>query len=379
MKRILSRYVLNEIWPIFLTSLLVFGSIMVTTKLLTLTEWVVNRGVRIIEVLKLIVYLFPNILLFALPAASLMAVLIGFVRLSSDNEIIALKSSGVSLYQMLPPVIFLCFTGFLFAVFVAVLAVPWGNRSFKEQIFQIVEAGVDVNIKERVFTQLFEDVVFYISSIEPRDRVMRDVFVVDRRDAAVANTIVAEEGQILKHPESRTITVHFTDGTIFMVTKDFESARTLRFNTYDLNISLDDLMSTVTLRKKAPKEMFMDELFECLDKCERRDTEYNEIAIELLERFSIPVAVFFIGLIGAPLGAQIRSRARSLGIFASLAIFVMYYMCFLGMKSMAETGMISPHVAMWVPDLFLAVCSVYLIYRVANERSIRPLRRFSFG
>jgi lipopolysaccharide export system permease protein len=361
------------------TSLLVFGSIMVTTRLLTLTEWVVNRGVRVVEVVKLIIFLFPNILLFALPAASLMAVLIGFVRLSSDNEIIALKSSGVSLYQMLPPVIILCFTGFLFAMFVGVLAVPWGNRSFKDHMFQIVEAGVDVNIKERVFNQLFEDVVFYINSIEPRDGLMRDVFVVDRRDPTVVNTIVAEEGRILKHSELRTITFHFTDGTIFMVTKDFESARTLKFNTYDLNIGLDDLMSTLTLREKVPKEMFTDELIECLDQCERQDAEYNEIAIELLERFSIPVAVFFIGLIGAPLGAQIRSRARSLGIFASLVIFVMYYICFLGMKSMAETGIISPHVAMWVPDLFLAACSVYLIYRVANERPIRPLRRFTFG
>jgi lipopolysaccharide export system permease protein len=352
---------------------------MVTTKLLTLTEWVVNRGVRLLEVVKLIVYLFPNILLFALPAASLMAVLIGFVRLSSDNEIIALKSSGVSLYQMLPPVILLCFMGCLFAAFVAIFAVPWGNRSFKDQIFRIVEAGVDVNIKERVFSQLFEGVVFYINRIEPRGGVMRDVFVVDRRDAAVINTIVAEEGRILKHPESRTITVHFTDGTVFMVTKEFESARTLKFNTYDLSISLDDLMSSLTLREKVPKEMFTDELFECLDQCERQDAEYNEIAIELLERFSIPVAVFFIGLIGAPLGAQIRSRARSLGIFASLAIFVMYYMCFLLMKSMAETGVISPHVAMWIPDLFLAVCGGYLIYRVANEHPFRLLGRFSSG
>ena len=379
MKRTLDLYIFNEIWPIFLTSLLVFGSIMVTTKLLTVTEWVVNRGVRPMEVVKLIIYLFPNILLFALPAASLMAVLIGFVRLSSDNEIIALKSSGVSLYQMLPSVMVLCFLGYLLAAFVALYAVPWGNRSFKDQLFQIIEAGVDVNIKERVFSQLFEDVVFYINSIEPRDGVMRDVFVVDRRDPAVVNTIVAEEGRILKHPESRSITVQFADGTIFMVTKDFESARTLKFSTYDLNISLDDLMSSFTLREKVPKEMFTDELFECLDMCERQDAEYNEIAIELLERFSIPVAVFFLGLIGAPLGAQIRSRARSLGIFASLVIFVMYYMCFLGMKSMAETGVISPHLAMWVPDLFLAACSMYLIHRVANERPIRPLRRFSFG
>jgi lipopolysaccharide export system permease protein len=352
---------------------------MVGTKMLSVTEWVLNRGVQPSQVLKLILCLFPNILLFASPAACLMAVLIAFLRLSGDNEITALKASGVSLYQLLPSVLVLAFIGCLIAAFIALIGVPWGNRSFKDQLFKIVENGVDVNIKQGIFTEIFKGVVFYVNSIDTKDGIMKDVFVVDRRDPSMANTIVAQEGRIIKLPESRMITVHFSDGTIFMVGKELESARTLKFNTYDLNVSLDDLLTSFALREKAPKEMFTTELITEMKGSQKSDSEYNALVIELLERFSIPVAVFFIGLAGAPLGAQIRSSARSFGIFASLVIFLAYYTFFLGMKSLSETEVISPYVGMWIPDIFLILCSIYLIRRVARERPIRVLRRFSFG
>ena len=114
------------------------------------------------------------------------------------------------------------------------------------------------------------------------------------------------------------ITIHFRDGTIFMVEKGLKSTRTVTFNTYDLNIGLNDIMSSLALRKKAPKEMFIQELIDSLSKMPKGEIKYNEMVIELLERFSIPLAVFFMGLIGAPLGSQIRMRARSFGIFVSL-------------------------------------------------------------
>ncbi len=98
MKLTIYKYISREIWPTYLVSLFVFVSIVLATKLLTITEWVITHGVHPWQIVKLVLYLSPNILLFALPAASLMSVLIAFLRLSGDNEIMALKSSGISLY-----------------------------------------------------------------------------------------------------------------------------------------------------------------------------------------------------------------------------------------------------------------------------------------
>ena len=377
MKLTLYKYIFREMWPTFFASLLVFVLVMVATKMLSVTEWIVNQGVNPGHILELIFYLLPNVILFALPAASLMAVLIAFLRLSGDNEIIALHSSGISLYQMLPPVLIIAFIGYLTASLIAVFGVPWGNRSFKNLIYRVAESKTDLGIRERIFLDLFDDVVFYINSIPSKERIMRDVFVVDRRDKSATNTIVAKEGMILKHPESRMITVHFKDGTIFILEKESRSARTVKFNTYDLNIGLNEIFSSLPLRKKSPKEMFIYELIKNLNMTPKRGVKYNEMVIELLERFSIPLSVFLLGLIGMPLGAQLRSRIRSVGIVLSLIIFLTYYICYMGVRSLCETGNITPYIGMWIPDVFLILCCCYLFRRVVRGRSINIWETFS--
>jgi lipopolysaccharide export system permease protein len=375
LKLTIYKYIFHEVWPTFLASLLVFIFIVLAARMLNIAEWVINHGVSPLQVLKMILYLLPGMILFALPATTLIAVFVGFHRLSGDNEITALKSSGISTYQMLPPVVVLSLTTLIVAAFLGFIGSPWGNRSFKDFIFQIAHSKADLAIKERVFCEPFEGVTFYINSFSSKERLMKDVFLVDRRDPTLTNTIVSREGRIFSHPELKIITVHFFDGTIFMVDKNLEDVRTIEFNTYDLNIGLQDMMPALLSRKRAPKEMFVRELSETIKTAAKGNIEYNEAAIELMERFAIPLAVFLMAIIGVPLGAQIRSGGRFLGIVISLVVFLMYYMFLAGVRSIGETGTVSPFIGPWLPDLFLFLSCVYLLRRAGRERSIHLFDR----
>jgi lipopolysaccharide export system permease protein len=369
----LYKYILNEIWPTFFASLFVMVFIMVASQMLSITELVITRGVGVAQVVGIVIYLLPDIVAFALPAVSLIAVLVAFLRLSADSEIIALKSCGVSLYQMLPPVVGLSFLGLLFALVMGVFVAPWGNRSFKDLIFRIAESEATVGIKERVFSEPFDNVVFYVNRYSSREKRLKDVFVIDRRDKRVTNTIVAEEGRILLHPNERIITLRFLRGTIFLVEKDLKSARTIGFKSYDLNISLKDILAGLASRKKKPHELSVGELLKQLEETPKGEVRYNEIMRELLEKGSMPLAVFLMGIIGVPLGARLRARGRSAGIGVSLAIFSVYYLCLAGMRSICSTGILSPAIGVWIPDFFLLISCIYLLRRAAEERPINFL------
>jgi lipopolysaccharide export system permease protein len=290
--------------------------------------------------------------------------------LSGDNEILAIKGSGISLYKMMPPVLLVSFIAALMAMLIGVYGAPWGNRTFKDLIVKIAQSNAALGIKERIFSEPFANFTFYVNSFSSKERTMKDVFLVDRRDPLNTNTIIAREGNFLLHPKSRTITIHFTGGTIFMVDKKFEAVRTTEFETYDLNIGLDDIMSNFSSRKKAPKEMYLKELARNLKTTPKGEIKYNEMIIELMEKFSIPLAVFLMGLIGMPLGAQIKTRSRFHGIVISLFIFLIYYFSLAGVRSVGETGAISPLLGSWLPVLLLFILCCFLIYRAANERSI---------
>ncbi len=371
-------YIIKEIWPNFIASLLVFVFVMVAAQMLSITELIVTSGVKVTQVAGMIFFLLPDILSFALPAVTLMAVVVAFLRLSADSEIIALKSSGVSLYQMLPPVVIFSFLIFIIAMTITVFAAPWGNRSFKDLLFKIAKSKADLGIKERVFSEPFEDVVIYVNSFSKQDGVLRDIFVVDRRDKSVANTIIAEEGHILINPDKRIITLYFMKGIIFQVEETFDSARTINFNTYGLNIGLKDILANLETREKAPHELWVQDLVKELKTAPKGDRRRNRIMRELIEKVSIPLSIIFMGIIGVPLGAQIRTRGRTTGIGISLVVFSAYYLFLTAIRSICSSGAISPAFGVWLPDIFLILFSIALLRRASRERSSFYFPRLPF-
>jgi lipopolysaccharide export system permease protein len=377
MKITLFKYILNEIWPTYLTCLLVCVFLVLGTKMLSITDLVVEKGIPVTQIWIMFLYLLPDIMLFALPAASLVSVVLAFLRFSVDSEIIALKSCGISLYQMLPPVIILSSVGLLLAAVVSFIGVPWGNSSFKNLLVQLTQTNLEPSIRERTFCEPIRGIELYVKRFSETEKEMEDVFVSDKRNDQVTNTIVAEKGRISYLPKDKMITFRFRNGTIFVVGRDLQSGRTIKFKTYDLSIDLKEFVSRLeSSRTRHPKEMTLGQLIKEAGNVLQGAPKYNEIMLELLEKFTVPLAVFLMGIIGVPLGSQLRSKGRSLGIGVSLAVFFSYYLCLAGMRSICETGLIPPIIGVWVPNLFLLVSGIFLLKRVANERPIYFYPRF---
>jgi lipopolysaccharide export system permease protein len=370
----LLKYILREIYSFFLVGLLVFIFIIMATRIIWMTDLLVNQRVSLVQIMKIILCMLPQAILFSMPAVCLMGVLLAFIRLSADNEIVALNAAGISLYQIMAPVILFSLTGYIITGLIAIYGVPWGNRSYRDIILEVMRSKMDVAIKERVFYEPFEDkIIFYINNFSSKERTMKDLFVVDRRDQSVTATIVAKKGKIISNNRSDIVTIRFMDGTIFSNEMDFNKARTIKFDIYDLNIDLGDVISSIVSRERAPKEMYMGELIENLKKSRGKDSG-NLIGIKLYEMFSIPLATFILGLIGAPLGAHIKGKEYTRGIILSLIIFLLYYISFMGVRYICEIGILSPSIGVWIPVFFLLLVCVYLLFQTTNYQSFGFLK-----
>jgi len=374
MKTILNRYIAREMLPTFLTGLFLAVFTVVVTRLLSITELIINRGVGIGSVIGIIGYLLPDVVGFALPATALIAVVMAFLRLSADSEFVALKASGVSLYQMLPPVVLFSVFNMLAGAWILAQASPWGQNSFRNLIFDIAKSQADLAIKERVFTEPFKGVTFYVQSYDSRGKVMKDVFVNDRREKNLISTVVASEAKLFKHPDKRTLTIRFINGTVFVTDKDLSSSRTIRFASYDLTVGIGELLRAASSREKSPKELTIGELKEHLDKTEAGSMRHNELMIELMEKATLPVAIFLMGMIGVPLGVYIRGRGKYSGVGVSLMVFLAYYVCLMGSRNIGESGYLPPLVVVLIPVTFLAVFGLYAYLRIGAEKALIPDR-----
>ena len=113
MTKILYRYILREITYPFILALFVATFALMMGKILQLMELVINKGVGFWNILKLILFMMPGLLLFTIPLAFLIAILMGIGRLSRDNEWTVMKNAGLSLYQLSRPVFALAVVAFV--------------------------------------------------------------------------------------------------------------------------------------------------------------------------------------------------------------------------------------------------------------------------
>lgn len=367
MKKIINIYIFKEMIPNFTTSLIVFTFIVLSGRILQLTEWMVNHGIRLSQVLLITLYTLPYVLFFTLPMATLLASLIAFSRLNEDNEIIALKSSGISLYQMLPPVVTFSIISYLFASLIAIYLLPVGNYSMKRLLFEVATSNTSIGIKQGIFNDSIPNIVLYANHISAHDRSMKGVFIFDERDPDLSSTIIARQGKISSNPKQMSINLHLTNGSVFMVSKELDTSRMLRFKSYDLNIRLSDIVTKFSSRMKGEREMSISELGHQLKKIKKGTVRHNILTLELWRKFSIPFACLLLGLIGLPLGLMMTAKGRSWGIALSIVIFVIYYILLSATDSLGETGKLNPFLAIWIPNMVLGFTTFILLWRAARD------------
>ncbi|MBN2418346.1 MAG: LptF/LptG family permease [Deltaproteobacteria bacterium] len=358
----LIKYISKEIWAIFLTCLVVLILIIMAARMLNMTEMMVNYGAGFFDLLKLILCEMPRFILLAMPAASLMAVLLSFIRMASDNELIALHSSGISLYQLLPPVIIFSLFCFLFAGVLTMFWVPYGNRTFDSVKNTIKETSAEAIIKERVFIDT-KDFVFFVNSFSPKDKIMNNIFMVDKRKGK-ESTIVAKKARFIADEN----TIQIMDYKAFFEDNDGE-LRIAEFqvsNKYKIPVQMDSILEISESGKIEPDSMYIKELSELIDNSEETRTK-NIAKIKLYEMFSLPVAILLIGMAGAPLGAHIRAHGRTKGIIISFILFLSYYIILTSIEYLCENGIIDPAVGTWLPTFFLLIMCVFLLSRSSGS------------
>ena len=368
---IINRYILKELLSPFAISLFFLTFVFLMTRIPEITNMVVNYNADISSIGLMVVYTLPRFLEFTIPMSVMISILLTFMRMSQENEIVALKGAGVSLYKLLPPVLIFCFSGVLLTMWVTVFGVSWGKLSIKKKSIELARSSIDAALQERQFNFELEDVMIYVAHVNMKNKTLKDVFIEDRRTKGVVSISIAPSGKLMRLDEGQVYTIRLYDGVINQVDIKQGSVSHIQFGNYDINIDLNSMNKNNGKISKALDERTLVDLIRFLRSGIKDKALLSAVLMELHEKFSIPFACLSLGLLAFPLGIQSASLRRSSGFGFGISFFLLYYFLLAIGWSAGERGDYPPVFGMWLPNVIMGGIGIFFLVRNAKEKPVQ--------
>jgi lipopolysaccharide export LptBFGC system permease protein LptF len=125
-------------------------------------------------------------------------------------------------------------------------------------------------------------------------------------------------------------------------------------------------------RGKSETEMSLRELWSTMSREPKGTDPYNRAAVELNQRFAMPLGALILCLIAMPLGLCHRQQGRTWGLIVGLIIFLVYYIVFTASWRLALNFKVDASLAPWTSDILFAGLALFLWYRMVREKPLLP-------
>ena len=370
---LLDRWLYGELLGPLLFGIGIFSLLMVTgDALFDLVRKVVEQGLPIGPALQVLILQLPGLMIYALPMAMLLGTLLTYSKLSSGNELIALRSIGVPTRRYVLPAVVLGLVFSLVSFMVSDLVVPRSNHSS----FVVLQAALGRSMPqsrgEHIIYPHFARIpkpdggsrnglaqLFYAR--EAVDGHMKGITVLDVSRPDMLQVVQAQEAYFDQGKGS----LLFLDGITTSLAEDGSSQSQMHFEEQlspigDTPLRLAEIPSD-------PANMTVAQIHVSQTLLERTGNmrQARKLRVRLQEKFSVPLSCLVFALVGSSIGAQSvgKTRSRSKGFGISLIIIFGYYLLSFVFSAFGVQGSLPPFLAAWTPVAIGLVAGLVLLNR----------------
>lgn len=353
------RYLLRQMLGPFLLALAGLALFILLNLILRLSELMVDRGIGLTQLLRLLIFWMPELIAWAIPMAALFAVFLGLGSLAHDREIMALESIGVSLRRILLPLL-IASVGLSFLTFAVYnWAMPASKQAAQRTYREILFTQSVPRISANTFFTGPNNQYFYVRQYDADDGSVHDVLIYD------------VSGQLFPQAESQITMVTADSGTWTGENWELSAGRMYGFNregTLIYSATFEELLIPVTQtadqiwsQSKSPSEMRISELLTRIGRARVSGLPTNAYIVELHQRFALPLSAVLFVLVGGTVSLMFGSRSRSTGIIIGLLLIGLYQGTYLWTQALGRRGAMDPILAAWIPNLMFGLVGILLL------------------
>ena len=370
---VMDQYIMMELLLPFVFGIGLFTALGLSIgTLFDLIRRVTEAGLPFILAIKILLLRMPGFIALAFPMSILLATLLAYSRLSSDSEIIALRSIGVNVYRLVVPAIILSLivTGMTF--FINDVVTPSANKeatvTLRQALNKVKPTFKDRNILYPEYKKVEENGntytvlqrLFYAEEFNGEE--MKDLTILDlSRDGL--NQILTAQTATWNLAEN---VWDFSNGTIYLISPDGAYRNIIRFEHQQLALS----RAPLDLAQRPPRkdEMNIAQAKEYLKvvRLEGDEKSLRKLLVEIQSKISLPFVCLVFGLIGSALGLRPQNTTKATGFGICVALIFSYYLLSFVSESMGIWGLVTPVMAAWLPNILGLLAGTWLLVQSAK-------------
>jgi LPS export ABC transporter permease LptF len=368
--KILDRYVSAQVlgtvtWAIsLLTMILVLGNV-----LRDLLSLLISHQVPVTYILTFIAYLLPFSMTYSIPWGVLVAVLLVFGRLSSDNELVALRANGVGMLRICLPVFGIAFVFLCICLWINLYAAPIAEVKLRSAVFDLASSDPLALFGSDEVIDQFPNRKIYVGKKEGSN--LHDLYIFEMNDQSLPMRVInARRGTLEVDKKNEQILLHVYDARY--EERDKNSPDDLKKMRHGITmregvmpISLEELLKKARSRQR-PNELTLDQLQGALEQSKSKSDD-AALKTEASKRFSNAVAVFTFVLIGIPLAITAQRKETSVGIALSLVVAFSYFICIVLTDNVKHKPDLHPEFLIWLPNFVYLMLGGTLFVRLARR------------
>ena len=366
--------------PYLFISLLLLTAILLAQQAARLTEVVIYADLPFSLLGSIGVALLPGVLVFSIPLATLAGIIIGFSRMGSDSEIVAMRAAGVGSWTMIWPALVIGVVCTATTTYLHMKETPEAARDLERVALQGMLAKLDSPVEPRTFNTLPRYVI-YVRDGNRELGTWGRVFIYAQLDNETTKVFTARSGRIDSSGEQSELVLTEVLATKLPNSKSETPPEAVANN----SSSIDDQNSLVVERSDQLRFSINTGRAEIVQRLNQHETnaesmDWSELrarvdtgkpeeqreAIRVLNRrAALSVAPLFFSFLAATLGLRIRRGGRSVGVLLTLIVVIVYYLASLLGESMARAGSISPYIGPWLGTVL--VFGLSLLFLLVNR------------
>ena len=365
--RLLDRYIGREVASHAILGLAIFTFVFFVPQLVRLMDLIVRHSGGAGTVALLFLCTLPPTLIFTIPMAVLVGVLIGLGRLSSDSEIVALHASGVSMRRLLVPIGSVALLGAFITLSMSLWLSPASLRTLRGLEVKVLASQAPFAVQPRVFDERFPHFVLYVQDAAAAATQWRGVFLASTAGSEGLAVTVARDAQVVSEDEGNRVELHLGPGS----THQYDPRYPDRYNvtTFGENDLAVDISGSIASPKNTSLSVSEQPASTLLSD---HGANWRDARVELNNRFAFPAACLVFALLGVPIGVRPRRGGRAAGLILTLILIGTYYFLWIAGDHWARQGRVSPFAGIWAANFIAAAVGVYFFRRIESVR--RPNR-----